>query len=406
MRTTLRALGLLFAAALAAGCGKEPPAGDRAQVIKVISSLPRQGSAQAQTITVENGIRMAFEDAGWKAGAFTIEFEPWDDASAAKGAWDPAVEAANADRAVKDPDIMAYIGTYNSGAAKIAMPKTNQASLLMMSPANTAAELTKSGFGDPDEPGRYRPTGKVNYFRVVPADDLQGSLGADWAKRLGARSVFVLDDREAYGKGVADIFARRAKEIGLTVLGHEGIDPMAAEFKSLMAKIAQSGADLVYFGGTTQSGASQLVKDLRAASKTAKFMCPDGCFENAFIQGAGAENATDCYLTFGGVPPEHQTGKGKAFVERYRQKYGSMPEAYSVYGYEAAAAVLEAIRRSGKKDREAIRAACATIKDFDGALGKWSFDENGDTTLTTMSGNTVRNGKFEFAGILQRAADR
>lgn len=406
MRTTLRALPLLLAAALAAGCGKSSSDGDRSRVIKIVSSLPRQGSAQAQTVTVENGIRMAIEEAGGKAGPFTIEYEPWDDASAKNGAWDGDVEAANADRAVKDPDIMAYIGTYNSGAAKIAMPKTNRANLLMVSPANTAAELTKSGFGDPDEPERYRPSGKVNYFRVVPADDLQGMLGAEWAKRLGVRKAFVLDDREAYGKGVADIFERRAKEIGVEVLGHEGIDPMSAEFKALMAKVAGLGADLVYFGGTTQSGASQLVKDLRSASKTIKFMCPDGCFENAFIQGAGAENAVECYITFGGVPPEHQTGKGKAFVERYRQKHGSMPEAYSAYGYEAGAIVLEAIRRAGKKDREAIRDACAAIRDFDGALGKWSFDANGDTTLATMSGNTVKSGKFEFAGILQRATDR
>lgn len=376
----------------------EPGAGG---AIKVVSSLPRQGSAQAQTTTIVNGIKMAIEECGEKVGEFRIVYEDWDDASAAKGAWDPTVEAANADRAIGDPDVMAYIGTYNSGAAAISMPKLNEADLLMVSPANTKAGLTKPGKGDPDEPDRYRPKGTVNYVRVVPADDIQGVVGADWAKRLGAKRVFVLDDREAYGKGIADIFEARAKEAGLEVAGHEGIDPKGTEFKSLMAKIAGLGVDLVYFGGTTQSGAGQLAKDLRAAGSTIRFMVPDGCRENAFIEAAGKENLEGTtFVTSPGVPPKQQTGKGREFVERYRERFHGEPEAYAIYGYEAAKVVLEAIRLAGKKDRNAIRAACLTIKDFDGALGKWSFDPNGDTTLTTWSGEAVKGGDFEFVEVL------
>ena len=96
-------------------------------VIKIISSLPRTGSATAQAQTMVNGIRMAIEEAGGKVGDFTIKYEDWDDASPERGQWDPAVEAQNAQKAVEDPDIIAYIGTYNSGAAKIAMPILNKA---------------------------------------------------------------------------------------------------------------------------------------------------------------------------------------------------------------------------------------------------------------------------------------
>ena len=116
-------------------------------VIKIVSSLPRTGSANAQSTTLVNGIRMAIEEAGGKIGDFTIAYEDWDDASPERGQWDPAVEAANAQKAVQDPDIMAYIGTYNSGAAKIAMPILNKASLVMVSPANTYPGLTKPGTG-------------------------------------------------------------------------------------------------------------------------------------------------------------------------------------------------------------------------------------------------------------------
>jgi branched-chain amino acid transport system substrate-binding protein len=373
-----------------------------APVIKVVSSLPRTGSARGQTDTIVNGIVMAIEEAGSKVGAFTIKYEDLDDATAAAGQWTAEKEAANADQAIKDPDVMVYIGTYNSGAAKVSMPKLNQAGLLMISPANTWPGLTKPGKGDQGEPQKYQPSGKINYTRVVPADDIQGVVSADWAKKLGLLKVFILDDREVYGKGIADLFHARADEIGLKVLGHEGIDAQAQEFKPLMTKIKASGPQLIYFGGTTQTKAGQLVKDMLAVGLDAKFMCPDGCFEDAFIDSAGADNLQDrALVTFGGLPPEKLTGKGADFVANYQKKFGKMPEGYAVYGYECGKVALEAIRRAGKKDRDAVRAAGLSIKNFSaGALGKWSFDKNGDTTLRTMSGNTVKGGKFAFMAVL------
>jgi len=381
------------------GWGCKPALGPNA--LKVVSCLPRTGSAKAQTDTIVNGIKMAFEEVGWKAGNLEINYEDWDDATAASGQWDAAQVLANADRAVKDVDVMAVIGHYNSGAAKLSMPLLNKASILMISPANTWPGLTKPGKGDPGEPDKYRPTGKINYTRVVPADDLQGVVGADWAKGMGVKKVYILDDREVYGRGIADLFKKRCTEIGLEVVGTEGIDPKQQEYKALMTNIKGAGPDLIYFGGTTQSNGGQLVKDAVAVGMTCKFMVPDGCFEDAFITSAGAENCNErVYVTFGGLPPEKLTGKGKDFVEKYQKKFGKLPEAYAVYGYEAAKVAVEAVRSAGKKDRDAIRQGGLAIKDFDGALGKWSFDENGDTTNKTMSGQVVRGGKFEFVKIL------
>ena len=143
----------------------------QSEVIKIVSSLPRTGSANTQSTTMVNGIKMAIDEVGGKIGPYTIAYEDWDDASPERGAWDPAIEAANADKAIKDPDVMAYIGTYNSGAAKISMPKLNAAGVVMVSPANTWPGLTKPGIGEANEPMVYRPSGKVTYYRVVPADD-------------------------------------------------------------------------------------------------------------------------------------------------------------------------------------------------------------------------------------------
>jgi branched-chain amino acid transport system substrate-binding protein len=364
-------------------------------VIKIISSLPRTGSANSQSQTMVNGIRMAIEEAGGKIGDFTIAYEDWDDASPERGQWDPAVEAANAQKAVQDPDIMAYIGTYNSGAAKIAMPTLNKASLVMVSPANTYPGLTKPGTGEANEPQVYRPSGKINYFRVVPADDIQGEVAAEWAKELGVKKVFVLHDRELYGKGVADVFKRACARLGIQVVGYEGIDPKAANYRSLVTKIKSTDADMVYFGGTTQTNAGQIAKDLVASGAKVKLMVPDGCREQALIESAGKDNLDDrTYVTFGGLPPSQLQGRGKEFYEKYKKKFNAEPEAYAVYGYEAARVVLEGIKRAGKKDRAAITDAIANLRDFDGVLGKWSFDQNGDTSLKVMAVEEIKDGKF------------
>lgn len=394
----LLVLAALMATSLS-GCGRSSDA----KTIKIVSSLPRTGSAKAQTDTMVNGIKMALEEADYKAGDFKIVYEDWDDATAAAGQWTAEAETANANRAEKSPDVMVYIGPYNSGAAKISMPILNRAGLLMISPANSTPGLTKPGTGEAGEPDTYRPTKKINYTRVVPTDDVQGPMGAEWAKDLGVKKVYVLDDTEVYGQNIAKLFAAHCDKIGIKVLGHDSIDTKAQEFKSLMIKIKGTNPDLVYFGGTTQSKGSQLAKDLVAAGMAAKLMVPDGCYEKAFIEAAGPNNVNDrCYVTFGGLTVEEQLkGPGKAFVENYRKKFNNAdPEAYAIYGYESAKVALEAIRKAGKKDRAAIVEAALAIRDFDGALGKWSFDANGDTSLRTISGSMVKNGDFVFVKLL------
>ena len=397
-------VGLVAVSLVGTGCKKDSAAQGRPGVIKIVSSLPMTGSANAQTTTTVNGIRMAIDEVGGKVGEFTIEYEPMDDASAAKGDWDPEVETQNAHKAVADPDVLFYIGTYNSGAAKLSIPILNEANLPMISPANTAAELTKPGYSESNEPDVYRKSGKITYFRVVPADDIQGRVAAEWMKAMGAKTVYVLDDRGYYGKGVANVFVDTAEDIGIKMLGREGIDPKAQDYRSLMTKIKQLNPDFVYFGGTTQTNAGQIAKDMVEVGLAAKLMVPDGCYEDAFIKSAGAQNLEGrAFLTFGGLPPSQLTGKGKEFVEKYRAKFKSEPEAYAIYGYVAAKAALDALAKAGKKDREAVRSALADTKQVDGALGSWSFDPNGDTTLTVMSGNGVKSGQFEFLTTLGTA---
>jgi branched-chain amino acid transport system substrate-binding protein len=347
-----------------------------------------------------NGIKMAFQEVNNKVGSFTIQYDDMDDATAAKGSWDAGKEADNANKAVNDSSVMVYIGTFNSGAAAISIPILCKANLSMISPANTNPGLTKPGKGEAGEPEKYYPECKHNYMRVVPADDLQGSAAANWAKDLGAKSVYVLDDQELYGHGLAVIFADKAKSNGITVLGGpEGIDSKASDYRALAQKIKGTNAELIYFGGITQNNAGKLVQDLKAAMPDVKIMGPDGIYEKAFIQ-SGGQAAEGTYITFGGLPASKLQGKGADWYKRYKDQFKAEPEAYAAYGYEAAKVALAAIEKAGKADRAAIRDAMLTTKDYDGALGKWSFDANGDTTLTDLSGRQVKNGDFDDANAV------
>jgi branched-chain amino acid transport system substrate-binding protein len=394
-RVVLAGAASSLAALSLSGCGNDPG------MIRIVSSLPRTGSAKGQTDTIVNGIRLALEEVNYEVAGFRLLYSDLDDATAAAGQWTPDAETSNALRAAGDPNVMAYIGTYNSGAAKVSMPILNKAGVLMVSPANTWPGLTKPGVGEPGEPEMYQPSGKLNYVRVVPADDLQGPLAADWAKEMGLNKVFVIDDKEVYGRGLAVMFLGRAEAIGLDVVGASSIDPKSLDFKAFLRTVKDLEPDLIYFGGTTQSKGGQLAMDMVDIGLEAKMMVPDGCMEQAFIDSAGAANLEGrCFVTFGGIPPDKYTGEAKVFGDKYLAQFGSQPEAYSIYGYESARVALEAIRRAGVKDRAAIVQAAFGIRDFPGALGTWSVDENGDTTLAAISGNTVKGGKFEFVKLL------
>ena len=164
----------------------------------------------------------------------------WDYATAAAGKWDPAQETANANKAVDDQDVVAYIGTGSSGAAKLSIPILNQANIVMVSPAATYPGLTKPGKGEGNEPNVYYPNGKRNFARVFPTDDLQGKAAAKWAKLLGVKKVYILDEQELDGKGIADIFETVAKQLGLQVLGHEGIEPSSTSNPIFLATSLQT----------------------------------------------------------------------------------------------------------------------------------------------------------------------
>ncbi|MGE3269211.1 MAG: branched-chain amino acid ABC transporter substrate-binding protein [Chloroflexota bacterium] len=369
--------------------------------IKIVSSLPRTGPNKAQTDSIVIAIKMAIDEIGGRVDGASIVYEDWDDASATRSTWDADKEAENANKAVADGDVMVYIGPYTSGAARIAIPILNQANLAIISPSATYSGLTKPGTGLPNEPEALYPNGTRNFARVIPADDAQGAAGAAWAKQLGASRVYVLHDTELYGRTVANAFHAAAGELGLEVVGPpEGVDPRAPDYFGIAGKVKSANPDLVYFGGVTENSAGRIFKQLRETlGPNVRLMGPDGLYQQTFLDATG-EAAEGAYITFSGVAPSKLTGRGAEWYRTYKVRFAAEPEAYAGYAYEAAKVALDAIKRAGRKDRAAIRDALLATRDYDGILGRWSFDRNGDITPATVSGREVKGGRFDDANAV------
>lgn len=378
-------------ALLAAGCGGDDEAGGtggattggggEAKTVKIVSDLPLQGSSAAQTEQMNNAIKLYLQEIGNKVGDYTIEFEAFDDSTAAKGAWDEATCAANARKYVEDETIIGVIGTFNSGCAKIEVPIANEASLAYISPANTAVGLTHVGPGsESGEPEKYFPTGTRNYARVVTSDDVQGQIDAAYMKdKLGVTKVFILDDKDAYGKGVADAFESAAKDLGLAVAGHEGWDANAQNYKALMTKIKSTGADGIFIGGISCFNGGQVIKDKVSVvgdNDAVKLLVSDGFVLDSLFDEAGADNLAGTYGSAPVLNPEDLTGAGKTFLDAYQAKYGS-PEVYTAYAAAAAQALVDAISRSDGS-REDVVAKLFETDIADGIVGPMAFNENGD----------------------------
>jgi branched-chain amino acid transport system substrate-binding protein len=343
---------------------------------------------------------MAVDLWGGAAGGYALTYTPLDDGVAANnGAWDGALEAENCAQVINDEDAVAYIATYNSGAAEVAIPIMNEAGMVMVSPANTAVQLTRADETTPEGyPDVLYPTGVRNYFRVVPADDFQGSAAANHAVTgLGLSRAFVLHDNQTYGKGVATVFNNTFEELGGEILGFEAFDANAPEYQALMTRIASAGPDIVYLGAIVNLNASKLLQDMRTVmpAEDVVFMGPDGVMNQAFVDGAG-EAAEGALITFGGRPASALEGPGAAWAEQIRAIVGREPDAYAAYSFEAAVVVLQAIDKVGDKDRAAILEAVSQTSGFRGLINTWGFTETGDKDSAAISVSEVRDGVITF----------
>ncbi|HEY6016486.1 MAG TPA: branched-chain amino acid ABC transporter substrate-binding protein [Gaiellaceae bacterium] len=381
----------------ASSCGPLQYGGSGSPQYLIASDFPLQGASRTQTVEMGKAVAFILAQHGYKAGKYSIGYQACDDATAQAGKWDSGKCSANGNAYARNPAVIGVVGTFNSGCAEIIIPILNRAAngpVAMISPANTYVGLTHGGPGTaPGEPGKYYPTGKRNYVRIVAADDFQGAADAMLAKQLGVKKVYILNDKEAYGLGVASNFRNAAKSLGLTIAGFEAWDPKASSYEALASKIQQSGAQGVFIGGLIDENGGKLVKDLRTGLGAAvKLMAPDGFTPiRAVVAGAG-EAAEGMHVSIAGLPNEQLQGAGKAFVKAFRTVVHKDADPYSVYAAQAAEVLLGAIATSdGSRASVAANLFKTNVKN--GILGTFKLNRNGDTTSNPVTVYRIKGGK-------------
>ncbi len=386
----------LAATALVAGTITSADAATKTLVIS--SDLPLQGASFDSNDSTNKAIELYLKSIGYKAGKFKVSFKKYDDATAAAGSWDAAKCAANAQAHVANKNEVAVMGTYNSGCAKIIVPVLNQdpkGPMLMVSDANTNPGLTKAW--NPGEPDVYYPNGVRNYARVCTTDDNQGSAAAQFAKSIGIKKVYVLNDTQTYGQGVAQAFTTEAKKLGLTVLSSgvagDGWDAKQSDYTALFTKIKALEPEMVYIGGIFDNNGGQLVKDkvnVLGDNTAVKMMGPDGF--TGYPDLNKMPEAQGMYLTFAGLSTDlllanDPKGAGASFVKNYKKAYGKDPVgSYPLYGVAAVQVILAAIAKSDGTRKSVNNAVFSgsgiSIPAKQSVLGK-------ELKISTLSGDTL-----------------
>ena len=331
--------------------------------IKIAVQAPLSGEQAALGEHIKLGAQLAVEESvkAFKALGYDLVLVPQDDQAK------PEVGVANARNMVADPEVLVIVGHFNSGVALPSSEVYKDAMLAMISPANTATEITDRGY--------------PNVNRVCGRDDVQGPVGARFAaQELKAKSVYIIHDKTLYGQGVADNFRNEAKKLGINVLGFEGTEERA-NFSPMINPLKAKNPALVYFGGIYHQG-GLLLKQLREKGVNAKFMGPDGLDSAEMAKIAGSSVVGSYYTSVAGPPDAYP--ETAAFAKKFKQRFSKDVEAFGLYGYDATMVGIKAMEQwlkanpNKKPSRAEVSAAVRNIKGFKGVTGPIEFDSKGD----------------------------
>ena len=373
-----RSLLLAAAALMLLGCEKSATTEQNASadlVVRIGASAPLTGPQAHLGKDNENGARMAIDEAnarGIDIGGRKVHFEliSEDDQADPKSATIVAQKLA-------DDKVSGDIGHMNSGTSIPAEKIYSDNGIPQISPSATAVAYTAQGF--------------KTAFRVMANDAQQGHvLGEYAAKNLGAKNIAVIDDRTAYGQGLADEFIKAAQASGAQIVAREYTNDKAMDFTAVLTAVKSKKPDLLFYGGMDAQG-GPMAKQLRALQLDAKFMAGDGSKTPEFIKLAGAA-AEGAYASLPGVPLDKMPG-GRAFSERFVAKYQPI-QLYAPYCYDAVNVMIAAMQKAGSADPEKYLAALANIS-YDGVTARIQFDAKGDLKNGAITVYQVQHGTWQ-----------
>ena len=385
----------LLAASLAmSACGTrtETPGGGASEgatkVAKIGVIAPLSGDLSALGLGIQNSVDLAIKQANEKKTipGWTLELDAQDDQAT------PDVGKNAATKLAGDDEVIGVVGTLNSSVSQSVQPVLSSAMITQVSPANTGTSLTRGP--DPANPQRTYPS----YFRTCTNDAIQGPFAARYLyTTAGIKKVATIHDKLAYGQGLVAAFSEEFKTLGGEVVAAETINPDEKDFSSVISKVKAAGPEAIYYGGQYPQ-AGPLSQQAKAAGLSVPLMGGDGIFDPTYVKLGGKTSEGDLATSVGA--PTESLASAKQFVEDYDGAGFKDPyAAYGAYSYDAANAIINALKVSLAEAEDAKSARQATVDamakvSFDGATGKVAFDEFGDTTTKVLTTYKVEGGKF------------
>ena len=368
--------------------------GSQAPQYLIVSDFPlRYFPFKSKTLQFQAAMRYELKQRHFRAGKYVVGYQACDDSSPQAGNGALSKCASNARAYAQDASVIGIVGTWSSDCTSAELATLNRAPkgpLALVSPSNTNVGLTHAAGGTaPDEPGRYYPTGKRNYVRIISPDDAQGVAEALLAKQLGVKRVFVLDDGSGYGLNVAVAFRRTLGKIGLKLAGSAKWSPDQSSFDALAARVAASSPDAVFLGGGECPSCADLIKGLRAAvGARAPIIVPDGFSADDMSKGAGVA-AVGLYASVPGLPLTSLPTEGRKIERMFGPpRLGSGGPSYVA---QAVAVLLDAIAASDGT-RASVASHLLSVKVRNGIIGSFQFDRHGDPTLNPIMIFRVHSG--------------
>lgn len=375
-------LVVLFFAAISGfiilGCSKQP-ADDG--VVRIGSVAPLTGAQSHYGKDNDNGARLAIDELNAKGvtiGGKKVKFELVSEDDQA----DPKTATIVAQRLV-DKHVKGVIGHLNSGTTIPASKIYHDAGIVQISPSATAIAYTQQGF--------------KTAFRVMTNDSQQGRVLGEFAvKKLGAKSVAIIDDRTAYGQGIADEVEKAVVTAGGKVVSRQYTTDNASDFTAILTSMKSSNPEVVFYGGMDPQGAP-LVKQMRNLGLNAKYLGGDGLNTLDYLRLAGKDGDTTV-ASMPGLPIAQMPG-GKAFQEKFTAKYGPI-QVYAPYAYDAVMVMVDAMVRANSTDPAVYLPEVAKTR-YQGVTGNIAFDEKGDVKTAAITLYQAKGDKWEVLEISQ-----
>lgn len=404
---TRRQAGKLLAGAAASttllGTGVGRALAAEEKVVKIGINLPLTGADAQSANRIKWGALLGIKEANDSHAVPGYKFVPWvlNGATSTAGQYDPAQAATNARKFVSDREVMAAIGPEMSGSGKAMAPILSEGGLATITPSSTNPDLT-----DPKFAAEFDPSGKTIYFRTVTTDKYQGPAMANYfSDILKAKSVYVLDDSGAYGVGLANSFAGRAKEKGMRLLGHDRLDPLQPNYMVSLTKIKALNADALYYGGVMQAGTKLVKQSYGVLPAKMPKGGGDGLLSPEMLTSVGFPAAEGWYCTIAS-PHLTQNPKVQPWVKLYEATWHTQPDDYSITAYDGVLVIVNAVRTLAKEGKPVTRANVREAiqnSKTDTLQGVIEYDKYGDMTDHTVSlFQVVKNESFPLTDIIHQ----